>query len=61
MSGNKYKVEQNGQFLGHYCAHNPKEAVLKSINNYGKYYNIDKNGTFHVTRGSKTWQVTGEE
>ena len=61
MSGKKYKVEQDGQFLGHHCAHSPREAISKSISTYGKYYDINKYGWFNVTRGDKTWNITGEE
>ena len=29
MSGKKYKIYQNGQFLGHWCATSPKQAIEK--------------------------------
>lgn len=57
----KYRVEQDGQFLGHWQAHTPREAIAKAIENYGQYYNIDKYGWFDVTCGSKQYHITGEE
>lgn len=57
----KYKVEQNGQFLGHWCAHSPQEAIEKAITNYGIYYDIDPEGAFDVVYGSKKFHITGEE
>lgn len=57
----KYKVEQDGQFLGHWQAHTPQEAITKAINNYGSYYKIDKEGYFTVTSGRKHYYITGGE
>ena len=57
----KYKVEQNGQFLGHWQAHTPQEAIIKAIDNYGSYYKIDKEGYFTVTSGRHQYHIVGEE
>lgn len=57
----KYKVEQYGQFLGHWCAHTPEEAITKAINKYGIYYDIDPKGAFDVTYGRKEFHITGKE
>lgn len=51
MSGKKYTVEQNGQFLGHWTAHTPTEAVNKMLNSYyPKCYELD-NSPFYVSKG----------
>lgn len=61
MAG-KYKVEQNGQFLGHWAAHSPADAVVKAVEKYGPYYNINTNDYFDVYRGSKHAKIyVGEE
>lgn len=58
----KYRVEQNGQFLGHHRAHSPKNAIEKAILTYGPFYNINQTDMFVVTRGSKTVEIfIGEE
>ena len=61
MSG-KYRVEQNGQFLGHHGAHNAAEAVEKAVNKYGQFYNINTNDWFDVYRGADYARIyVGEE
>ena len=54
----KYRVEQDGQFLGHWVAHTPHEAVMKMMkSSYANCYNIDKNGEFIVTKNNKVDSV----
>lgn len=58
----KYKVEQDGQFLGHWQTKTPADAVVKAIEEYGSYYDIDTNDFFDVYRGSKHAKIyVGEE
>ena len=57
----KYKVVQNGQFLGHWQAHTPKEAIEKAIKNYGSFYEINKKDYFDVTSGRYQYHLVGEE
>lgn len=58
----KYKIEQNGQFLGHHMGNTPKEAVNKMLTTlYGKCYSINKHGTFDLTTGRNHYHITGEE
>lgn len=45
----KYKVMQNGVFLGHHSGHTPQDAVRKAVQKYGEYYNMDTAGQFTVT------------
>jgi len=61
VSGNKYRVEQDGQFLGHHSGHTPREAIKKAINNYGNFYNINEYGWFDLTKGKDTIHITGEK
>lgn len=62
LSGKKYRVEQNGQFLGHWCAHSAAEAVEKAVNGYGKYYEINANDWFDVYRNGDVARIyVGEE
>lgn len=54
MAG-KYRIEQAGQFLGHWTAHTPQEAISKMLHSdYGKCYNIDDYGEFILTKNGKT-------
>ena len=58
MSGKKYKIEQNGQFLGHWCATSAEEAVEKMLASlYAKIYNIDTDNRFDVYKGSFHTQI----
>lgn len=57
MGSKKYRVEQEGQFLGHYSAHNPAEAVSKAIAANERWNNYDIDKSFSVTRGSKTVEL----
>lgn len=57
----KYKVEQNGQFLGYWQADTPEEAINKAIKNYGPYYKIDKKDYFDLTCGHHQYHIVGEE
>jgi len=58
MSGSKWKVEQNGQFLGHWCAKSAGEAVEKMLASlYAKVYNIDADDWFDVYKGSSRTQI----
>lgn len=58
MSGNKYKVTHNGQFLGHHCANSPAEAVQKMFKtNYPEFYNVTKEDTFEVFKSGKQYNV----
>lgn len=56
MGGSKWRVEQNGQFLGHHSGHTPLDAIKKACRTYGQVYNISyENGdTFICTRGAQT-------
>lgn len=58
MTGGKYKIEQNGQFLGHWCATSPEQAIEKmSKTLYAGVYKPDFNSSFDVTRGNKIWHI----
>ena len=58
MTGGKYKIEQNGQFLGHWCATSPAGAVIKmSKSMYADVYKPNFNDYFDVTRGSHTARI----
>lgn len=58
MSGNKYRVEQNGEFLGHWTAHTPQEAIHKMLDsNYADCYKVNPNEQFVVTKSGKTQTV----
>lgn len=58
----KYKIEQNGQFLGHHMGHTPKEAIDKMLkSSYAECYNVDKHGLFNLTCGQHSYHITGEE
>lgn len=58
MTGGKYKVEQNGVFLGHHCATSPVQAIEKmSKTLYAEVYKPNFNDYFDVTRGSHTAQI----
>lgn len=62
MSGKKYRVEQNGQFLGHHSGHTPADAVHKVFNrSYGEIYNPDKTKDFTCYRGKYTYVVNLSE
>ncbi len=37
MGADKYKVEQNGKFLGYYPAHNEQQAVEKAYKRINKF------------------------
>ena len=53
MSGKKYKIYQNGQFLGHWCATSPAGAIEKmSKSLYPVAYNVDFNDYFDIYYGS---------
>lgn len=57
MSGNKWRIEQNGQFLGHHMGHTAGDAVEKAIKSYGPCYNIDPDDWFDVYKGSYHTQI----
>lgn len=58
MSGKKYKIYQKNQFLGHWCATSPAQAIEKmSKTLYAEVYKPDFNNSFDVTRGNKIWHV----
>jgi hypothetical protein len=58
MTGGKYKIEQNGQFLGHWCATSPARAIEKmSKSMYADVYKPNFNDYFDVTRGSHTARI----
>lgn len=62
MSGNKYRIEQNGQFLGHHTGHSAAEAVEKAVNKYGSYYKINTNDYFDVYYKNEHGRIyVGEE
>ncbi len=53
MSGKKYKIYQNSQFLGHWCATSPAQAIEKmSRTLYATVYNINFNDYFDVYYGN---------
>lgn len=57
MSG-KYRIEQNGQFLGHWTAHTPEEALDKMFHSsYNQCYNIDDYGVFDIYKNGKHERV----
>lgn len=55
--GKKYKISQNGQFLGHFQAHTPADAVVKAVAKYGQYYPTNPNEYFDVQYGFKKGRV----
>lgn len=58
MSGKKYKIYQNGQFLGHHWGTSPVEAIEKmSKTMYAEVYNINFNDVFDVRRGLNCCQI----
>ena len=58
MSGKKYKIYQNGQFLGHWCATSPAGAIEKmSKSSYATVYNINFNDYFDIYYGSNYSQI----
>lgn len=57
MSQCKYKVEQNGLFLGHHSGKNIQIVIQKAIDKYGIYHIIDTTQPFTLTRGQKIYQV----
>ncbi len=58
----KYKIEQNGQFLGHHMGRTPREAINKMLeSSYATCYNINKYGWFDLTCGRHNYHITGEE
>jgi len=62
MSSNKYRVEQNGVFLGHHSSNTTDKIIDKAINKYGRFYSINVNEPFVLTRGQKTLVYTiGQE
>ena len=54
MSGNKWRVEQFGQFLGHHQGHTAQDIIYKAIKSYGPYYKdkIDTAGIFDLYKES---------
>ena len=58
--GKKYKVEQDGQFLGHHRANTPQQAVEKALSTYGPFYSININNSFKVSRGQQNFNVLME-
>ena len=63
MSGKKYKIYQNGQFLGHWCATSPAGAIEKmSKTLYASVYNVNFNDYFDIYYGTDYCQVyVGED
>jgi len=58
MSGKKYKIYQNGQFLGHHEGSSPARAIEKmSKSLYPVAYKVDFNDYFDIYYGSKHSQV----
>ena len=55
--GKKYKVSQNGQFLGHFQAHTAADAVVKAVEKYGQYYPVDTNDYFDVQYGFEKGRI----
>ncbi len=58
MSGKKYRVEQDGQFLGHHSGHTPQDAVSKMMSKmYGQIYEPDSTKDFICYRGKYNYVV----
>lgn len=58
MTGGKYKIEQNGQFLGHWCATSPAGAIEKmSKSMYAEVYKPNFNDYFDVIRGNHSTKI----
>ena len=58
MTGGKYKVEQNGVFLGHHCATSPVQAIEKmSETLYAEVYKPNFNDYFDVYYGNDYSQI----
>lgn len=54
----KYRVEQDGQFLGHHSGHTPQDAVSKMMGKmYGQIYNPDITKDFICLRGKYSYTV----
>ena len=54
----KYKVRQNGRFLGHFPGKTPEEAAKKAFVKLDPYYHLDEKGEFHMTKGSQSFTAT---
>lgn len=51
--GKKYLVEHNGQYLGRWTAHTPREAVEKMLNSsYANCYKVDASMEFDVSKNN---------
>ena len=63
MSGKKYKIYQNSQFLGHHCATSPAQAIEKMSHTlYATVYNVNFNDYFDVYYGNDYSQIyVGED
>lgn len=61
MASKKYKVEQNGQFLGHHTGSKFSTVVQKAIDKYGVCYHINSNDNFILTRGIHTYSYNPQE
>ena len=61
MSTCKYKVEQDGLFLGHHSGNTLQKVVQKAVEKYGPFCVIDVNKPFTLTRGFKIYQVYLEQ
>lgn len=56
MSGKKYKIYQNGQFLGHHGGATTQQAFEKmSKSLYPVIYNINLNAPFDIYYGNNHW------
>ena len=58
MSGNKYRVEKDKQFLGHWAAHTPTEAVKKAYDANHQFYDLTSDSLYEVHRGRDVWLVS---
>ena len=57
MAMHRYRVEQDGVFLGHHHGNSLQSVVQKAIDQYGRFHHIDEHKPFLLTKGSKIYQV----
>ena len=58
MSGKKYKIYQNGQFLGHHWATSAAQAIEKMSHTlYATTYDVNFNDYFDVYHGFNHAQI----
>jgi hypothetical protein len=56
--GKKYRVEQNGQFLGNHSGHTPQDAIHKAMQGlYGQIYKPNLVDDFICYKGKDIYTI----